>query len=903
MKASAPYAQFWCCDLQTHSPFEPEFTPGVSKEQDGPIAAAAGKFVDAAVERGLDAVAITDHNSVAFVDALTAAAAGRLVVFPGVEISAADGYHLLAIFEPGTTPARIQEFLAKIGIQKGKERTTQGEPVCAEEPWTWGKIVDELYRRSDAIAIAPHVRGNKGILKSSIAGEVRARQWKNPHLYAVEDNKNVLKPGGGMTDKIMLNELDDYRRERLPARVWGSDCKSFDAIGSECTYIKMTEPSVEGLRQAFLDPGSRIRHPDDYAIAARDQLFTVSWEAGFLAGQKVVFSEQLSCLIGGKGTGKSTVIESLRFVLEKEHADPGLAKQYEGLCENALPPGTRVTLELARQDGARYTISRTEPYEAEVLDETGAAVEISPIDTIDPTILSQGEILAIARRPTSHLALLDSFVEEDLAELHNAQEKIRRQLAKNRSQLVETDEERETLAEDRSEIVRLKEAKKAYDKSGVSARTEQRRALDREERLVAEAIEAAEQAEVSEFAEDDDGLPELLTDKQLPHHSLWKPLQKRWRKANKVLGDLRKEGSALYRSLAEDLHKATAADSPWAKSIAKQREEVSAIYRELQEEYPDLDLAQFDKLDRGLEELQTRVEDSKDIEKQLAALGTQRRRLLKTLRENRREQFTLRANLASKLNQALRSSVRIDVEFLGDRQPALEALLELKTGVRREALNRVIEHDDFTPEHIGAVFGEGSKRTAVAFGITEGQASTLVNKTSVNERLALQELTIPDRVVINFNVSRRGEESRFRNLLQVSVGQKATCILLILLAQVGPPLIVDQPEDDLDNRFIYDDIVERLRDVKNRRQLILSTHNANIPVLGDGELIAVMDTEERGGKIGGTVADLGSIDSLTIRRAVTQILEGGRRAFRRRQEKYGAPGEPWAGRVDAEDAQ
>jgi ABC-type cobalamin/Fe3+-siderophores transport system ATPase subunit len=142
-------------------------------------------------------------------------------------------------------------------------------------------------------------------------------------------------------------------------------------------------------------------------------------------------------------------------------------------------------------------------------------------------------------------------------------------------------------------------------------------------------------------------------------------------------------------------------------------------------------------------------------------------------------------------------------------------------------------------------------------------------------------------VAISFNTSRRGEPPRHRNLLNVSVGQKATCILLILLAQDGPPLIVDQPEDDLDNRFIYDDIVERLREVKDRRQLILSTHNANIPVLGDAELIVVMDTEERSGRTGGTIAERGSIDAGVVRHSVTQILEGGSDAFRRRREKYG----------------
>lgn len=143
-KVPQPYAQFWCCDLQCHSPFEPEFKPGVSRDNKAEVADAAKRYVDTAVERGLDAIAITDHNSIAFIKDLTAAATGRLVIFPGIEISAADGYHQLVIFEVGTRPASMQEFLARLGIKAGEERGPQGEPVCAEDGWSWGKSLTRL---------------------------------------------------------------------------------------------------------------------------------------------------------------------------------------------------------------------------------------------------------------------------------------------------------------------------------------------------------------------------------------------------------------------------------------------------------------------------------------------------------------------------------------------------------------------------------------------------------------------------------------------------------------------------------------------------------------------------------------------------------------------------------------
>jgi ABC-type bacteriocin/lantibiotic exporter with double-glycine peptidase domain len=96
-------------------------------------------------------------------------------------------------------------------------------------------------------------------------------------------------------------------------------------------------------------------------------------------------------------------------------------------------------------------------------------------------------------------------------------------------------------------------------------------------------------------------------------------------------------------------------------------------------------------------------------------------------------------------------------------------------------------------------------------------------------------------------------------------------------------LILDQPEEDLDNRFIYEDVVKELRTLKGKRQIIIATHNANIPVIGDSELIIVLDKQEGACKI----VDKGSVDKETIKEHVKRIMEGGEEAFRRRAEKYG----------------
>ena len=125
---------------------------------------------------------------------------------------------------------------------------------------------------------------------------------------------------------------------------------------------------------------------------------------------------------------------------------------------------------------------------------------------------------------------------------------------------------------------------------------------------------------------------------------------------------------------------------------------------------------------------------------------------------------------------------------------------------------------------------------------------------------------------------------------QASVkGQKATAVLLLLLLESDAPLVIDQPEDDLDNRFIADGVVPRIREEKRRRQFVFSTHNANIPVLGDADLILGLDAlgEAVDGKAFIASEHMGSIDDPPVRELVEEILEGGKNAFETRRRKYG----------------
>ena len=129
----------------------------------------------------------------------------------------------------------------------------------------------------------------------------------------------------------------------------------------------------------------------------------------------------------------------------------------------------------------------------------------------------------------------------------------------------------------------------------------------------------------------------------------------------------------------------------------------------------------------------------------------------------------------------------------------------------------------------------------------------------------------------------RTTDRSFKTIETGSVGEKSTAILSLLLSAGDQPIIIDQPEDDLDNQYVYNVVVDLLRRRKFSRQDIIATHNANIPVNGDAELIVALGADNRLGK----VLDFGSIDEPDIKNQVSLIMEGSAEAFRLRRERYG----------------
>ena len=183
---------------------------------------------------------------------------------------------------------------------------------------------------------------------------------------------------------------------------------------------------------------------------------------------------------------------------------------------------------------------------------------------------------------------------------------------------------------------------------------------------------------------------------------------------------------------------------------------------------------------------------------------------------------------------------------------------------------------------------DGFRKKYGSLGMTEATIEQLI-AIGLEERLQLEEIELKDKVGIELNIAHEshGKQAKYVPMKNLSIGQRCTAILNLLLIQRDDPLIIDQPEDHLDNAFIAERIVSELRNLNTKRQIIFATHNANIPIFGDAELIVVLESEQSGERPKAILKYTGSIDDRDIRNQAAQILEGGEAAFNMRKEKYG----------------
>ena len=839
-------------------------------------------IVDTCLEIGIEVIAVTDHYRVKHSASLVRAARDAgLWAFSGFEAVTKDGVHFLCLFDPDKDDV-LERFIGECGIHDTEHPSPTGSLDSVE------LLVSS--RKWGAVCIAAHVASEGGLLKK-LSGQSRVNVWTSSKLLAcalpgpVSDAPDGIRP-------ILENKDAQHKRVRILAVLNASDVNDPEDLkkdGASC-FIKMSNVSVEAFRQAFLDPESRIRLHSDPKPEPHAEFLAMTWEGGFLRDTAVHFNGNLNVLVGGRGTGKSTMIESIRYALGLDPLGEEARKAHEGVIRHVLQAGTKVSLLVRSHKLSErcYTIERSVPNPPVVKDEAGEVLTLSPRDVMPGVeVFGQHEISELSKSPDKLTLLLERFVDRDPS-LSGRKAKVHLELGRSRSRIVDVRREMKTLEERLAALPGLEETQKRFQQAGLEERLKEKSSVIREERLFASVGERLEPIRMLhiELAE---GLPidtAFVSGKALeglPNADILAEIKKTFETLStrlKVVGD------QLAEALSEADREITDTKSRWNERRKAIEETYEKLLRELQKS--KIDGAEFIRLRQQIEELRPLKDRTESLKRDLATHEAHRRKLLSEWEDIKASEYREIESVARKVSKKLRDRVRVEVTMAGSREP-LEQLLREVGGNLAAALDRLRGLDQLSLPEFAQRCREGKESLMKYYGLPSGSAERIA-QADLDLFMRAEELELPATTKIELNTAAEGEPPVWQTLQALSTGQKATAVLLLLLLEWKAPLVVDQPEDDLDNRFITEGVVPIMRQEKRRRQFVLSTHNANIPVLGDAELIlglaAAGEAKEEGhAKI--APEHMGSIDIQPVRELVEEILEGGKAAFEMRRSKYG----------------
>ncbi|MDD3045891.1 MAG: AAA family ATPase [Candidatus Delongbacteria bacterium] len=611
-------------------------------------------------------------------------------------------------------------------------------------------------------------------------------------------------------------------------------------------------------------------------------------EGGFLDGQKFDFSNGLNCLIGARGTGKTTVLEFIRYAMDEIPGDQAAQKRIASLIKQNLGGG-HVKLNVETKNGLKYAITRAGEGSPIVLDSNGQPTDISLKDggLFRVNIFSQNEIEAIADRALSQLYLIDHFEADELAEIEMLIESLKCDLQKNAGQLIPLTDKINKLKEESKTLPSIEEQLKAFGSEGganaeiINTAHNQKAIRDREKRALNDEwklLTDLEQQIKNLSAEADSRMQFIFSDEILSGIN------------GEKLKAAKQSFSCCMDTVKEMLTNAAGRVASEKESLKVQGTELKGIHEQQELDFQNLMAQCKDAQDKALErgnleksrnDLINKGKEELELSRQLNLLAVERKKMLQKLSEQQDRRYQIRKKITDKINSDLHPTITVTVLQCHGReyyQERLEKFLQ-GYGIQQAVVARKLTNA-FSPTELVGIIQSDTQKSLEALietaGLNETQATKAIAALEGPEVLhELEVIELADIPKIELN-----DNGTYKETQTLSTGQKCTSILPILLLDSAAPLLIDQPEDNLDNRFVFETIVEKIRKIKQKRQLFFVTHNPNIPVLGDAEKVFVLESD---GASARKIRE-GNVDD--CKKSIITLLEGGDEAFKERQRRY-----------------
>ncbi|MEW6237834.1 MAG: TrlF family AAA-like ATPase [Candidatus Omnitrophota bacterium] len=900
-------ARWWKFDFHAHTPASNDYGKGPNQAQLKQIT--PKDWLLNYMRAGIDCIAIMDHNTGAWFKQLEEALSildrekpddyRQLSLFPGMEISVQGGIHVLTIFDTSKTTSDIDALRGSIGYR--------GTPGHCDGVTTksFVDVVNEIVS-AGGIAIPAHVDEDNGLFQQK--GTTLAQELECDQIYAMElINPAFPKPQIYNDKKLSWTEVLGTDAHHPT----GNDGQQYP--GSRFTWVKMEEPDIEGLRLALLDGALSIKRsdqvtgdPNQHADLAIEEInVSMAKYLGRVNPFALQLNPWLNAIIGGRGTGKSTLVEFCRIALRREKELPEDLeiefKKYSNVYSSRedfglLTEETEIIV-VYRKNGTKFRIQwstngNLEPIQEYINDEwRRAAGEIQ--HRFPVRIYSQKQIFHLAKTPLALLKVVDEAPEVDYRlwneRWHEEEARFLSLRAKAREIEAGLSEEPRLLGE----LDDVKRKLTVFEEAGHAGVLKDYQKRSRQQRVVELWSESLADIgdRLREVAGDivPDELDESAFDIQLPEDGELKDLAA---STKRRIDEIRKklEELALEADHAVAEWQKNKDQSKWKQDVNKAVGDYEYLRKKLEEEGAG-DPSAYGELVQRRHTIEQRLQNLQERKNQVNDLRNESKASLSRLLEIRRSLTELRRSFLESVLTDNRY-VRIEVipfgaketieeefrriiqkeseEFKKDIEGLLDNLLmnSSSSSQREEFLNNI-------KQHIHAIYTDAS-------GFIEVKDARFKKhiKNLLPEAIDRLDLWFPeDSLEVQYSATADGQ--RFRSIQEGSPGQKTAALLAFLLSYGKEPLILDQPEDDLDNHLIYDLIVTQLREIKQNRQVIVVTHNANIVVNGDAELVCAL--EARGGESQKECE--GSLQKKKVRNTICGIMEGGLEAFKRRYRR------------------
>ena len=842
-------------------------------------------------------------------------------MFPGIELTLGVPCQAILVIDASFPTNMLDSVTTILGIlpsSKTESRTCETQRLDNHQ-----SLLDlcVLLDQNDSIRgryiLLPNISegGNSTLLRSGFAG----KYTEMPCVGGYLDGSHTQLGAGNLT--IIDGKNREYGLKAIGVFQTSDNRRDdFADLGEHTTWVKWAEPTAEALRQACLARATRISQQEPILPAIVIKSLEVS-DSKFMGPIDLEFNPAFNCLIGGRGTGKSTVLEYLRWGLcdqppAESAADdlPDYQTKRQNLIANTLTLLDAVVTVTFLLDGVPHAVRRNAKTNETLLRIADGPFQLTTIETVQRLLpiqaYSQKQLSAVSVRDEELLRFVRAGVQDELNAFTQAESQLKdtirtsygaltskRTAQKEIDKLVlEIHSSEARITALRSQLTGLssQDAAVLKDQEGYSQEAACLTGIDgKVVRL---------QAMVAEFRRRVKGYADEVTSiEDTPNKALLTKYTESWKRliievtalggqlADAVgsEGTSSKEMSAIKAewTAANNAH-ATAYEA--AKGQATQHQSRLAEITQLEQRIAALK-ASLTKLNEDLTLLGSPESGFGQARRQWCDLYRRRGDLLEqrcteltALSEGTIRATLLRGQGLSTVQErfeGLLTGTRIRIKKVEDLCGQM-----IESGKTVEVWQQVLDELEKLAQHEAEEGLENNLPDTpllLKAGFTPADLVRITQQLSVEEWLDLALTTLEDIPSFQYRL-REGEYIKFSD---GSAGQQATALLRALLNQNGPPLIIDQPEEDLDNPVILE-IVQSIWTAKPKRQLIFSSHNANIVVNGDADLVICCDYRQAGDQSGGRVKCQGAIDVETIRKEITIVMEGGKEAFALRKAKY-----------------